>query len=410
MARGIEKLSTAKVRSVRKPGIYGDGHGLWLHVGPTGSKSWLFRYMRNGRAREMGLGSVHDIGLGDARERARDARRMLLDGIDPLHARAAKRAREAAEAASAITFRDCAEKYIATNKAGWRNAKHSAQWMATLATYAYPTIGKLAVGAIETGHITRVLEPIWSTKPETAGRVRGRIEAILDYAATHRWRTGENPARWKGHLENVLPKRSKIRAVVHHAALPWREISAFMATVAKQEGVSVLALRFAILTAARTSETLGARWSEIDTRQALWTVPHSRMKVGKEHRVPLSDSALAVLRETAKLRVDDGDGYIFPGMQDGKPLSNMALLMTLRRMGRDDLTAHGFRSTFRDWAAETGKADDISEAALAHAVGDKTVAAYQRGDLLDRRRNLMDQWAAFCTGTDGQVIALRRGA
>jgi integrase len=321
----------------------------------------------------------------------------VLDGIDPLAIKRAKRQQQKLESAKAVTFQACAAKYIAAHRAGWRNAKHAAQWEATLATYAYPVIGTLPVSAVDTAHVTKILEPILATKPETAARVRGRIEAVLDYARTHRWRDGENPARWRGHLENVLPKRSKVRKIEHHAALPWREIASFMTDLGKQEGVAALALRFAILTAARTGEVIGARWSEIDLHQALWTVPEDRMKAAREHRVQLSDDAMAVLREVAKLRErSDLDSFVFPGGKAGKSLSNMAMLALLRRMERDDLTAHGFRSTFRDWAAETGQPADIAEAALAHVVGDKTVAAYQRGDLLERRRRLMAAWAAVC--------------
>jgi integrase len=407
--REIGKLSPAKVRHLGKPGLYGDGGGLWLNIGPGGTKSWIYRFMLDGRAREMGLGPLHTIGLSEARDRARAARRLCLDGIDPIDRRHAERDARRLAAASAVTFKDCAAKYIAANRAGWRNAKHAAQWDATLAAYVYPVIGALPVGTIDTGHVTRILEPIWEAKPETASRVRGRIEAVLDYAATHRWRTGENPARWRGHLENVLPKRSKIAKVEHHAALPWREISGFMVQLAGQPGMAALALRFAILTAGRTGEVIGARWSEIDTTHAVWSIPAARMKAGREHRVPLSEAALAVLREAAELRAGDGDGFVFPGMKGG--LSNMALLMTLRRMERGDLTAHGFRSSFRDWAAETGKPADIAEAALAHTLGSKTQAAYQRGDLLDRRRRLMQQWTEFCgrpaPPEGGEVVALR---
>jgi integrase len=244
--------------------------------------------------------------------------------------------------------------------------------------------------------VTKVLEPIWTTKAETASRIRGRIESVLSYATTHQWRTGENPARWRGHLENVLPKKSRVSKVVHHAALPWRESGTFMKALASERGAGALAFRFAILTAARTGEVLGARWAEFDLQHAVWTIPGDRMKAGIEHRIPLSPDALDLLREAAALRVDD-DQFVFPGGKKGKPLSNMAFLMLLRRMKRDDLTAHGFRSTFRDWGAETGQPADIAEAALAHTVGDKTVAAYQRGDLLDRRRKLMESWAAWCS-------------
>jgi len=404
MARKLEKLSPAAVKNA-KEGMHGDGGGLWLHVGPnafdehgkpTGTgKSWIFRFMLDGKAREMGLGPLHTIGLSRARELARVSREKVLAGVDPLDVKHAARKARLLEAAKAITFKACAAKYIAANKAGWRNEKHGDQWENTLATYVYPAIGHLAVAEIDTGHITRVLEPIWTAKPETASRVRGRIESVLSYATTHNWRTGENPARWRGHLANVLPKKSKVAKVVHHAALPWRETGAFMKTLAAEQGTSALAFRFAILTATRTGEVIGAQWSEIDMQHAVWTIPGERMKAGVEHRVPLSADALALLRQAEKLRVDGVD-HVFPGGRKGKPLSNMAFLMLLRRMGREDITAHGFRSTFRDWAAETGQPADIAEAALAHAVGDKTVAAYQRGDLLDRRRRLMEQWAGWC--------------
>jgi integrase len=395
MARQVGKLTVLDIKNETRPGLYGDGAGLYLNVGPTGGKSWIFRYMLNGKAREMGLGPLHTITLAQARQRAADQRRAKLDGIDPLEQRRATKAAAALAAARVITFKACATKYIAANKAGWRNAKHGAQWTATLTAYAYPVIGDLAVNAIDTGHITRILEPIWVTKSETATRVRGRVEAVLDYARTHRWREGENPARWKGHLENVLPKPSKVRRVEHHAALAWGEVAGFMRLIEKQDGVAALALRFAILTAARTGEVIGARWEEIDLATGVWTVPEERMKGHREHRVPLSKPALAVLTETAALRQGDAP-FVFPGGKAGRPLSNMAMLVLLRRMERGDLTAHGFRSSFRDWAAETGQASDIAEAALAHVVGDKAVIAFQRGDLLERRRKLMAGWAEYC--------------
>jgi integrase len=413
--RKIKKLSPAGVRNASEPGLYGDGAGLWLNVGPTGGKSWLLRYMLNGKAREMGLGPLHTIGLSEARERARTARHQLLDGIDPLDARQAEKARKAAEAAALKTFKEVAEGYIRTHRAAWRNAQHAWQWTNTLERFVYPVIGDLPVGTVDTGHVTKILEPIWVTKAETAARVRGRIEVVLDYAKTHRWRTGDNPARWRGHLQNVLPSRAKVARVEHHPALPWREIGAFMATLGNEDGTAALALRLAILTAARTNEVIGATWGEIGVRSAVWTVSPSRMKAGKEHRVPLSEPALAVLREAAKLRRSDAPEVpVFPGGKHAtgdKPLSNMAMLVLLRRMGRADLTVHGFRSSFRDWAGETGKPDDIAEAALAHMRGDKTQTAYQRGDLLERRRRLMDDWAAFCArpvpAETGQVVAIR---
>jgi integrase len=410
--RESEKLTPIAVKNASRPGYYGDGRGLYLHVGPTGGKSWILRYMLHGKAHEMGLGPYPDRGLKDAREKAGEARAKRLDGIDPLAERKAKKALEAAKAAAAVTFKACAGKYITAHRAGWRNAKHAAQWEATLTAYAYPVIGDLSVAAVDTGHVTRILEPIWTTKTETATRVRGRIESVLDYAKVHRWREGENPARWKGHLENVLPARGKVAKVEHHPALPWGETGAFMVELDKQDGMAALVLRFAILTAARTGEAIGARWSEIDMQGAVWTIPAARMKAGDEHRVPLSDAALAVLREAAKVRQDGADAPVFPAARSGRPLSNMALLMLLRRMGRGDLTAHGFRSTFRDWAAETGQPGDIAEAALAHTLG-KVEGAYQRGDLLERRRKLMAAWAAFCARVvpaGGNVVEMRQPA
>ncbi|WP_297370033.1 site-specific integrase [Acidocella sp.] len=403
----MEKLSPVAVRNANKPGMYGDGGGLWLHVGPNAigpdgkptktGKSWVFRYMIDGRAREMGLGPLHTISLAQARDLARSARQQVLQGDDPLEAKHTDRQARRREAAKAITFRACAERYIAANRPAWANEKHASQWENTLSTYVFPVIGALSVGEIDTGHITKILQPIWTVKSETASRVRGRIEVVLNYAAVHGWRTGENPARWRGHLENVLPKKSKVAKVEHHAALPWQEIGPFMTRLNMEKGASALALRFAILTAARTGEVIGAKWEEIDRVNKIWTVPGERMKAGREHRVPLTEAALAVLDVAEGLRLDEAD-YVFPGAKKDAPLSNMAMLTLLRRMKRDDLTAHGFRSTFRDWAAETGQPADIAEAALAHVVGNKTVAAYQRGDLLNRRRKLMQDWATFCAG------------
>jgi integrase len=385
-----------------------------------------------GKTRWMGLGAYPDVGLADARDAAAKARDLTKnpDGrIDPIQAKqdaaeakvrakAEDAARAKAEEQAALrTFRNAATAYIAAHEAGWRNAKHHQQWGNTLATYAHPTIGDLSVAVLNTDHVLGVLEPIWREKPETAGRVRGRIECILDYAKVRGWRVGENPARWRGHLDHLLPAHAKIAKVEHHAALPWRGVNAFMVALDSHEAVAARALRFAILTAARTGEVIGATWGEISLdgpEGALWTIPASRMKGGREHRVPLSGAALAVLRDVAPLRAHDGpDAPVFPGQRPDKPLSNMALLMLLRRMERDDLTAHGFRSTFRDWCGEaTNHQREIAEAALAHALGDKTEAAYQRGDLLEKRRRVMDDWAAFCANPapTGRVVPLHRPA
>jgi integrase len=416
MPRKAEGLTAAKVRTA-KPGRYGDGAGLYLLVRGPEARFWLFRYTREGKMREMGLGPASGsagVSLADARVKARKLHDMVREGFDPLLERDAAREAKAALAKMAeikrMTFRAVADAYIAAHEASWRNAKHRQQWTNTLETYAFPILGDLPVAEVDTGAVMRVLEPIWREKAETASRLRGRIESVLDYAKARGWRDGENAARWRGHVENMLPKRSKVAPVQHHAALPWQEISGFMASLANQQGLGALALRFTILTAARTSEAIEARWSEIDMTAGVWTVPAARMKAAKEHRVPLSDAAVAVLREVAPLRDDERGGWVFPGARAGRPLSNMAFLMLLRRMERGDLTAHGFRSCFRDWAAETGQPADSAEASLAHTLGNKVQAAYQRGDLLERRRKLMDAWAEFCTRSPmvAEIVPLRR--
>jgi len=399
MGREIGRLTALKVGRIDRPGMYADGGGLYLRVTRDGTKNWVYRYMLDGRPRWMGLGPVAIYGLQEARGRALDARRLRHDGIDPIDTRRAARLRERLEAAKAVTFRQCAESYIAAHRSGWRNAKHAAQWDATLATYAYPSIGALPVQAIDTGLVCKVLEPIWTAKPETAGRVRGRIEAILDWAKVRGYRAGENPARWRGHLDKLLPARSKVRQVEHHAALPYAELPSFLANLREQEGIAACALEFLILTAARTGEVIGARWRELDLLDKTWTVPAERMKAHREHRVPLSARALDIVQKLSALRpADEAVDFVFPGGKAGAPLSNMAFLMLLRRMERADLTAHGFRSTFRTWAAErTGFQREVIEAAMAHTIESKVEAAYQRGDLFDKRRRLMQQWSTFCT-------------
>jgi integrase len=408
MTRSIGKLTALAITQAKRRGYYGDGGGLFLQVSASGSKSWVFRFKEGGRLREMGLGPTHTVSLAEARQKALDCRKVRLDGGGPIEARKAERMKAKLDAAKAMTFAACAERYIAAHKAGWKNDKHAAQWPATLGTYVYPVFGSLPVQAVDVGLVMKAIEPLWTVKPETASRVRGRIESILDWATARGYRQGENPARWRGHLENLLPRKTKVRRVEHHAALPYPEIAAFAAELRQQEGVAARALEFAILTAARTGEVIGGRWEEINLAEKLWTIPAERMKAGKEHRVPLSARALAIVEELAKVRESD---FVFPGGRHGRPISNMAMLMTLRRMGRGDLTAHGFRSSFRDWAAErTTFPADVAEMALAHTVSDKVEAAYRRGDLFQKRRQLAEAWAKFCTVAPaaGQVVPIRQ--
>ena len=399
MARATGRLTALKVEKAKEAGMYADGGGLYLRVTPEGTKNWVLRFMLDRRPRWMGLGPLTLYGLQEARAKALDARRKRHEGIDPIEARRAERARQRLDAAKAMTFKQCAETYITSHRAGWRNGKHAGQWSATLSTYAYPIIGALPVQAVDTGLVLKVLEPIWTAKPETACRLRGRLESILDSAKVRGYRDGENPARWRGHLDKLLPARAKVRQVEHHAALPYAELPAFLASLREQEGIAARALEFAILTAGRTGEVIGARWSEIDLLDKVWTVPAARMKAHREHRVPLSAQALAILDDMQAARhTDAGDGFVFPGGRTGAPLSNMAFLMLLRRMGRGDLTAHGFRATFKTWASErTSFQNEIVETVLAHVIGGKVEQAYRRGDLFEKRRRLMQQWATYCT-------------
>ena len=406
MARLIGKLTSLTVTRAKKRGYYGDGGALYLLVGPSGAKSWVFRFRDGVRLREHGLGPLHTVSLAEARERARACRRMRLDGIDPIEARKTSRALAKLDAARAMTFQQCAEHYIASHKAGWKNAKHAAQWPSTLSAYVYPVFGSLPVQNIDVALVMRVLEPIWQTKTETASRLRGRIESVLDWATARGFCKGENPARWRGHLENLLPAKSRVRRVEHFAAMPYAELAGFMIELRQQEGVADRALEFAILTVARTGEVIGAQWSEIDLSARLWTVPAERMKAGKEHRVPLCDRAIEIIEEMQK--ISDGD-FLFPGGRAGRPLSSAALLMSLRRMGRGGLVAHGFRSTFSDWCSErTNFPAEVREMALAHTVSDKVAAAYRRGDLFQKRRQVMDAWARYCDAPAiaGEVVPL----
>lgn len=398
MARKVARLSALGVSKLTKPGMYSDGGGLYLRVGPTGAKSWQFRYMANGKRHDMGLGPLHTVSLMEARAKANECRKQRLDGINPLAVRNEQRAQDFLEKAKAICFNECAEAYIAAHEPGWRNAKHASQWRNTLTTYAYPAIGNLPIATIDTGLVLKVIEPIWQSKSETAVRVRGRIESILDWATVRNYRTGENPARWKGHLDKLLPPRSKVQKVEHHRALPYQDIAEFMNRLRSYEGIAAKGLEFLILTAARTGEVVGAQWKEFDFKEKTWVIPAVRMKAEREHRVPLSPKALEIVQEMQQSAVSE---YVFPGQKLTKPLSNMAFLELLKRMNwHEHATAHGFRSTFRDWSAEcTNFPREVAEMALAHTIGDKVEAAYRRGDLFEKRRHLMADWADFCNLT-----------
>jgi integrase len=348
------------------------------------------------------------MSLVDARERARECRRLLLDGHDPIEHREASRMQQRAVSARGTSFKECTEAYIAAHQAGWRNAKHRAQWSSTLAAYAFPLIGDLAISTIDTALVLKCVEPIWNEKPETAKRVRGRIESVLDWAAARNFRQGDNPARWRGHLDKLLPSPSRVRAVKHHSAIGWQDIPQFMVELRARQELSAHALEFTVLTACRTGEVIGALWSEFDFAGKVWAVPEGRMKAKREHRVPLSKRVLEIL----ELLPRQGE-HVFSGGRLDRPLSNMAMLKTLERMKRGGLTVHGFRSTFRDWAAETtAYPNHVVEMALAHTIGDKVEAAYRRGDLFEKRRRMMEDWARYCARSPserGTVVALNSG-
>jgi integrase len=396
----MPKLTDRTVKTAG-PGRYGDGtvKGLMLVVRDNGSRAWVLRYQIGGRRRDMGLGPYPEVGLADAREKALEARRLIKrDGKDPI----AERGR-----AKLKTFKEAAKALIESKRPGWRNAKHAAQWSSTLETYAYPKLGALDVQAMDTDAVLDVLRPIWTTKTETASRVRQRIEAVLDYATAIRARTGDNPARWRGHLDHLLPRPSKVRAVKHHAALDWRQAPTFMAKLSKRQGIDARALAFTILTAARSGEVRGMRWGELDLDDAVWTVPPNRIKAGREHRVPLQPAAIALLGNPR-----GPHELVFPSpIKKGKPLSDATLAAVLERMKHGDVTVHGFRSTFRDWAGETtAHAREVVEAALAHRLKDKAEAAYARGDLFQKRRRLMQDWADYLASSPGAVFELHETA
>jgi integrase len=406
----MAKLTARDIQTLSEPGYYGAGQvpGLYLCIAKGGSKSWIYRYQIAGRRRDMGIGSTATFTLAEARDKAFELRRGVARGVDPIDTKRQGRAAAGLDAAKAMTFRQAADAYITAHRAGWRSAKHAEAWPQSLDAFVYPTLGNLPVAAIDVGLVMKALEPIWTAKPETASRVRGRIESVLDWATARGYRKGENPARWRGHLENLLPKRSKVARVEHHAALPYPEIGAFMAELRQESGVPARALEFAILTAARTGQVIGAKWSEINLAERLWIIPAERMKASKEHRVPLSDAAVAIVKAMAEIRQGN---FVFPGIKAGRGLGERTVLKLIERMRRG-VTVHGFRSSFRDWAAErTAFPAEVAEMALAHAVGSKVEAAYRRGDLFDKRRQLADSWARFCDAppvTGEVVVPIRR--
>jgi integrase len=358
--------------------------------------------MLNGHSREMGLGSLKAISLAEAREKATFCRALLADGIDPIEARKSDRSRSIAADRKTITFAEAADAYIATHETGWKNAKHAAQWRNTLAADAYPVAGRIQVSDIDTEAVMRILRPIWALKPETAGRLRGRIERILDWATVSGFREGQNPAQWRGHLENLLPAKSRIHSVKHHPAMPYQEVGGFVLQLREQGGLAAQALEFLIYTAARTSEVRGASWDEFDLDRGIWTIPGPRTKVGKEHRIPIAERPLQIVKGLHNSGTGD---FVFPGGRPEKGLSDMAMLSVLRRLEIKQ-TVHGFRSSFRDWAADqTQFPREIAEQALAHAIGNKVEVAYLRSDLFEKRRHLMYLWATYLDAPKGKVIA-----
>jgi integrase len=419
MGRMLNRLSSTKLRSLRD-GLHPDGGGLYLSVADSGrNRSWLFRYAvpsltASGRQRErwMGLGPIETVSLAEAREAALRCRKLRQEGVDPIQQRREAKAALAVAAAKTLTFDQCAAAYLVAHRPKWRSVRHSQQWENTLRDYATPIIGRLPVAAVDTALVMKVLEqdvggkPLWQAKPETASRLRGRIEAILSWATVRGYRQGDNPARWTGYLAKLLPSRRELASVVHHPAMPYQEIGAFMALVRAAPGVVARAFEFLVLTAARKKEVLGARWEEIDLAERVWSRPADRMKGGVAHRVPLSGRALAIVREMWSLRQNE---FVFPGQRGVMSSNNFARFLD-EALGRADVTVHGFRSTFRDWAGEhTAFPREICEAALAHKVGDTTEAAYRRGDALEKRRKLMEAWAEYCTKAPaaGTVTALR---
>lgn len=396
MPRKAKELSALTVSRLRTQGRHAVGGVDGLHLRITGaSRAWVLRTKIGDRRCDIGLGPFPEVSLADARDAALDLRRQIRRGTDPLQARQGEKLQRRAGSQPVSTFRSCAEVYVEMHRSGWKSSKHAAQWSSTLETYAYPEIGELGVGDVDTRAVLEILKPIWTTKTETASRVRGRVEVILDWARVQGFREGDNPARWRGHLDKLLPARRRVQKVTHHPALAYAEAKSFMKALAGSSGISARALEFSILCAARSGEVRGAQWDEIDLESGVWTVPAVRMKAGKEHRVPLAPQAMELLGRLSRF---EKETHVFAAPRGGS-LSDMALTAVIRRLGYDEITQHGFRSTFRDWAGETTSYPrEVIEHALAHQLKDKAEAAYQRGDLLLKRRSLMNDWASFCSG------------
>jgi integrase len=396
MPKIAKELSPLAVSKIKDQGWHAVGHvaGLGLKVSSTGARSWVMRVMVGGKRREFGLGSYPTTQLASARDRARSIRDQIFAGNDPSVAkREAKSALVAAKAKS-VTFKKLAEQYIEQHESGWSNSKHAGQWVSTLETYAFPTCGSMVVSEITTPVVLKILEPMWSNKTETASRLRGRIEAVLDYAIAKGLREGPNPARWKGHLSLTLPAKRRVSPIVHHKAIPAKEMPTFYYALNEMDGTASRALEFLTLTAARSGEVRGMLWDEVDLKAKIWTIPPERMKAKREHRVPLSPSAIAILNI---LKRDAMSPVVFEGGKSGKPLSDMALTAVMRRMNLDAVP-HGLRSSFRNWIAEeTAFPNEVAEMALAHAIGNAVEAAYRRGDLFEKRRKMMDEWAYYLT-------------
>jgi integrase len=423
MARQLNRLTALQVTKLSKPGLYGDGGGLTLQITSAGVKSWLFRFMREGKAYGMGLGATHTISLAEARQKALDARKLLVDGLNPMVVKKQKLLAVALERAKMMTFDQCAASYIEAHKASWKNAKHIDQWTNTLATYASPVFGQQPVADVDTALVVKCLAPIWQTKTETASRLRGRIESVLGWATTSGFRTGENPARWKGHLENLLATIGKSSRTKNHPSLPWQRIGEFMQALKAREGMAAKAVQFTVLTACRSGEVRGAQWSEFDFAERVWTIPAERMKARREHQVPISDAAHTVLMSIRNMNMVSVDQasipadsrFVFAGTKM-QALSDMSLTAVIRRMNADadkplwvdangdGITVHGFRSTFRMWAAEmTAYPREVAEHALAHQLPDAVERAYQRGTQFAKRQALMTEWGAVCSSIKTEV-------